>query len=420
AGGADRLEFAAGIDPASVLGGRTANGFILRLAGTEDRVVIANALSGSGAIETIAFADGTIWDHAELLRRSTSGTPEDDIYTGTAGNDQLIGLAGDDSLSGLGGNDTLAGGEGNDTLDGGAGNDELRGGPGRDVLSGGPGADLYVFVAGDGADTIVDAGDLADDTLRIEGHDLAGARFSKVGPDGADLLIRFAGSDDRILVSGAFAAGQANRIEIFVIGASTLTLAEVEARVQPDVGINGLALYGDGEDNALTGGGLDDYLQGGDGADTLNGGDGNDIFGDIANDAHVDVMTGGAGRDVYRYLPIFDLDPSIAEDIITDFAAGDGGDIIRLAASTPNPFASGRLRLVQDGADTTVVLSADDGSSRSILRLLGVDATQLTAANFGGVALEVDTSAISGDGMGNLIEGTPAGDLVFGNGGADT
>ena len=117
----------------------------MRFAGTEDRLTLQNFLTGPGVIESVVFDDGTVWDDAELLRLSTSGTPDDDVYTGSANADTLTGLGGDDSLSGLGGNDVLEGGEGNDSLDGGADADLLTGGTGDDSVSGGTGGDLYIY-----------------------------------------------------------------------------------------------------------------------------------------------------------------------------------------------------------------------------------------------------------------------------------
>ena len=60
-------------------------------------------------------------------------------------------------------------------LSGGAGNDTISGGDGDDVLSGGTGDDLFVFVNGDGADTLGDftAGSGTDDKLDISAFNIA-------------------------------------------------------------------------------------------------------------------------------------------------------------------------------------------------------------------------------------------------------
>ena len=155
-------------------------GLIIKIAGTNDRLTLTGALStAANRIETIAFADGTTWTHADLIARLTAGTADDDTYVGTAGGDTLAGQGGDDILLGNGGDDLLSGGSGKDRLEGGAGSDQLTGGTGEDLLIGGVGADLYVFAVGDGVDHIDDRGDNSVDRLRIDGYAASAARFSR-------------------------------------------------------------------------------------------------------------------------------------------------------------------------------------------------------------------------------------------------
>ena len=96
-----------------------------------------NTIEGVGHVETIEFADGTIWDYAKILQILNEGSePEGQVITGGRGRDHLNGTSGDD---------TLSGGAGRDVLDGRDGNDVLKGGPGRDTLIGGAGDDVFVF-----------------------------------------------------------------------------------------------------------------------------------------------------------------------------------------------------------------------------------------------------------------------------------
>ncbi|WP_108257596.1 hypothetical protein [Mangrovicoccus ximenensis] len=139
--------------------------------------------------------------------------------------------------------------------------------------------------------------------------------------------------------------------------------------------IEGSTFYGDAGDNLIAGSTLGDYLEGGGGADTVGGGAGDDIFGDIAADGAVDSLTGGPGRDTYRFLPVFSAE-GIAEDVITDFQPGEAGDVIVLESAIPNPFANGRLSILQDGADTLLRLDGGTGGA-SVLRLRGVTAAAL-------------------------------------------
>jgi Ca2+-binding RTX toxin-like protein len=404
--GTDTIAFGPGLLAADITVRRSGSDLELRFGATEDRLTIVNGFDGTGTIETLQFDDGTVWTAFDLIDRANTGTAGDDLLDGTSLADASSAWAATTRSMAL------------------AGEDSLTGGAGDDLVSGGAEGDTYIFAAGDGVDIIDDQGGTGTDILQITGHGLGDARFSRTGPDGADLTIRFAGSDDRIIVTGQFAAVEDGKIESFEIGGAILPALEVETRVQPDVGADGDVILGDETAETLNGTPLGDYIEGGDGADTILGGDGDDIFGDIAADDAVDELTGGAGRDTYRYLPVTPIAGGVAEDVITDFTPGDGGDIIRLAASVPNPFELGRLSLAQDGADTTVLLLQEDGSTTSVLRLLGVDATALTAANFGGVTPELGDGGgpdpVSDDETGNLIDGGPEADFIFGNGGADT
>ena len=79
-----------------------------------------------------------------------------DTLRGSDEGDVLLGKEGNDKLYGNGGDDLLDGGKGDDTLEGGQGNDRLVGGEGDDTLTGGDGADTFVYLPGDGRDTITD------------------------------------------------------------------------------------------------------------------------------------------------------------------------------------------------------------------------------------------------------------------------
>ncbi len=79
-----------------------------------------------------------------------------DTFLGGNGTDVLFGGYGDDRLEGGNGEDLLGGGSGDDHLDGGNGEDWLWGGSGSDCLIGGAGSDTFIFLQGDGTDTIKD------------------------------------------------------------------------------------------------------------------------------------------------------------------------------------------------------------------------------------------------------------------------
>jgi Ca2+-binding RTX toxin-like protein len=183
---------------------------------------------------------------------------------GNSGDDVIYGRAGNDVIYGRGGSDFLSGGTEDDTADGGAGSDAVVGDAGNDTLDGGTGADVLDGAAGNDH---LDGGTGADALFGRDGNDTLS------GGVGADFLAGGAGDDQ---LRGA--AGN-------------------------DV------LSGDAGNDHLHGGGGDDLLLGGAGHDDLDGGTGRDrLYGqtgddtlDGGDDDESDVLTGGPGRDGFRF-----------------------------------------------------------------------------------------------------------------------
>ena len=71
------------------------------------------------------------------------------------------------------GNDVFTGNAADNILWGGAGNDRLDGKAGNDTLTGGAGDDLFIYVAGYGADTIVDFSAAENDIIDLSGAHIA-------------------------------------------------------------------------------------------------------------------------------------------------------------------------------------------------------------------------------------------------------
>ena len=309
----------------------------------------ADGLSEWGyAIDQLQFADGTVWDGAQikaLVQRSTDG--DDTLYgyavndnlSGGLGNDSLYGYAGDDrldggqgndslqgglgndtleggegsdSLSGDEGNDSLKGGAGNDSLYGGEGNDLLEGGAGNDYLQGGYGSDTYVYGKGAGQDTISnysyrDTSSNKLDVVRLEGLNPGDIRITR---ESEDLLIRIIETGETLRVSSHFSADglsewgyaidQLQFADGTVWDGAQIKLEALKGSEQAD------QLYGyasndqisglDGNDR-ISGYGGDDALSGGAGNDILEGGDGNDV---LSGDEGDDELLGGDGQDVLR------------------------------------------------------------------------------------------------------------------------
>jgi Ca2+-binding RTX toxin-like protein len=251
--------------------------------GNDPKFMVGKQISGTGESEKIYGSDGY------------------DTVNGGAGNDTLSGVQGDDVLNGEAGDDWLKGGSGNDRLiaDGSSdgGMDTLVGGLGDDYLEGGKGDDSYVFLRGDGQDTIFEKGTSA--LFPTDYDDNYGGEFNKIlfgkgitkqdldfFQDEKDLTIGLKNSDDRITVKGFFRSnGGESSYPIKTIEFSegdTLDLRRditVLLRTGADVGDQ-------------------DTLQGGEGNDTIGGGKGNDVLeGGTGND----LLVGGLGDDTYVF-----------------------------------------------------------------------------------------------------------------------
>ncbi|NFV79224.1 tandem-95 repeat protein [Magnetospirillum aberrantis] len=275
----------------------------------------------------------------------------------------LTGGSGADVLNGGGGNDYITGGAGSDTLNGSIGQDLMRGDDGNDWLYGGTGDD--VLDGGTGNDYL--SGDAGDDWL--------------YGGDGNDTLIGAAGRNH---VSG----GNGNDI-VYVYSES-------------------------GE-----------IIDAGAGDDTIH----------VGGYGGTDTVTTGEGRDMIVIQRMVSGKTTL---VVTDFTAGSGGDVIDLASfqetylhawdGQSNPFGTGSLRVVQSGNDTLLQVDTDGygGTAQwqSLAVLLGVKASDLTAANFF-PGYEPDGSGVYGASLtggsgADILTGTVGDDVLSGGAGNDT
>ncbi len=144
------------------------------------------------------------------------------------------------------------------------------------------------------------------------------------------------------------------------------------------------SIFGELGNDTLSGGGGNDHLDGGDGKDSLEGGADNDtLLGGIGNDTlrggdgddlligglNGDTLWGGDGSDTFLRA-YADL-----TDVIRDFTAGPGGDILHIRGTAYTSFED--LRMTQDGADVIVSFGTE---GQAILR--DVLLASLTADNF--------------------------------------
>ncbi len=222
--------------------------------------------STSSTVESIRFADGTVWNYATVLGKLAAS---DQVINGTAGADTLNGGAGNDTLSGLAGTDTLNGNAGNDTLDGGASADKLAGG-------------------------------LGDDTYVV---DVTGDVVTEAANAGTDLV--------KSTITYTLGANLEN-----------LTLTGTTAINGTGNALNNV-LMGNSGKNTLTGGDGDDVLNGGAGTDTLVGGNGNDTyFLDVSTDVVTEAVN--AGTDTVNAAFTYTLSANLENLTLTGMTAING------------------------------------------------------------------------------------------------
>lgn len=252
--GSNVLQFGEGITRESVRVARDRDHLYFVVGG--EQIKVDNWFNKGGGVDSVRFADGTMWGRGELNEMVT----------------QIVGTKGADSLHGYQNtNDTLIGLAGDDTLYGGGG-----------------GWDTFVWNIGDGNDTILDAS--GRDTLRLgAGITRDSVRFER---DEEHLYVVIGG--ERIKIEGWYEKKtQLGRV-IFDDGTSLTSdaISKIIDYVEGTSGDDILHGYNNGHET-IEGHAGADRLYGGGGNDTYiwNVGDGNDIISDIA------------GNDILKFGP---------------------------------------------------------------------------------------------------------------------
>jgi Ca2+-binding RTX toxin-like protein len=268
------------------------------------------------------------------------------VIAGTSGADALIGTASADKIMGLGGDDMIFGH---------GGNDDILGGGGRDMLFGDDGADR---ILGENGDDYINGG-AGNDTV--------------FGGNGDDWIVAEQGDGNDIYYGDDMVGGSGN---------DTLDMSAITANITADLG-TGMMNRGS-VSSAQTG---TDTIWG---VENFVGGSGNDT---ITASSAVNVIDGGGGNDVFRFLSASHADG----DTITDFQPGDKIDLSFMDAngcvSGNQSFAivsdgfPGRGQLTvthetRDGEDFTVVEGNTTGGNDADFRLSIKGSHELTASDF--------------------------------------
>ncbi|WP_137703373.1 lipase family protein [Marimonas lutisalis] len=279
------------------------------------------------------------------------------------GNDTLDGGAGNDTLLAGDGNDSLLGGDGDDDIADGAGNDSIFGGAGNDTLRVSTGLDTYN--GGDGIDLLA--------------ADLTGASNTQAPTILVDL-----------------AAGRQ--------GASIQDPSDFDTLIS----IENYQFLGD-FDVELVGNDSANLLQTDTGNDTLDGGVGNDTL--LAGDGD-DSLTGGGGNDT--------LYGGVGDD---SMFGGNGDDLLRLGNGQES---------IDGGADNdTLEVDLTGATSFSFLPFINLATGQVGATD---IVVPLDTVVnvenvvfignfhveLTGDGIGNYLQGGAGDDTIDGGAGDDT
>ncbi|MCC7458146.1 MAG: hypothetical protein IT390_14320, partial [Nitrospira sp.] len=388
-----------------------------------------------GAVETIRFADGSVFSAAEFLGGLVPApTAGHDTLTLKSSDDTVDGGAGRDTLSGRGGNDRLGGGSDDDRLYGGTGDDTLSGGTGNDFLDSGAGANTIEFALGDGQDTLLAANDGRSNTLIFGAGITPEAVVPKwqsgggPGPQGwyGSLGLVIAGTPDAAIVgvqrdTAGFLANQSGADTVrFQDGTQRDISALVDAANLASSGAD--VLFDANGRNNLAGGDGNDTIYALDGVDRLMGEGGNDVLHDGTYDD--DTLVGGQGED------------SILGNgglLTLEYARGDGNDTVSGAGQAVVRFTDaiapadvavehrsfGALDLRVAGGGSVSIWTA---ARRGIDRVAFADGTswssdEVWARAFAGTAGDDHIAGL--DGVGDTISGADGADTLEGGTGSD-
>ncbi|WP_299288283.1 tandem-95 repeat protein [uncultured Tateyamaria sp.] len=237
---------------------------IIVLLGNGDQVTLENALSTfSARVTTIRFADGTEWGRNEI-DNALENSVVDSVPRIVQGTD---------------------------------GDDVIEASPVAEILEGGDGYDVYNYTRGDGFDRINDLPDTREgNSLRLNGYTIDEAEYAQLSADKEDLIVRFAGTEDSIVIDNAFFSTSSS--STFSGGVTTRTIWRSIKELIFDDGTVTIDTIGEMLIAAQVSDG-DDLIEMTGLFETVEGGLGNDVFqGDFRDDTLI--FNRGDGHDIIR------------------------------------------------------------------------------------------------------------------------
>ena len=405
----DKLAFKAGVAPADVTVTREGQDAVFTLASGDSIRVQGqfnegyNEFLSSQDVESVTFADGTVWDKVEIDRRTIHPTTGDDVMLGTWYSQTYEGLAGNDTVYAGGGDDILNGGAGNDRLEGGAGNDR------------------YIYNIGDGEDVVWDDEFWGNGFNRISfGAGITAADLRIVGnpADGSDMIVQFANAAGSIRILNQWTSDP--RIDGFTFADGTTwdinQIATAFASAQATPGND--TVVGTFGADFLTGGAGNDTLNGLGGDDTyvFNLGDGQDYIFDRGRDVWYGVEPGGYDKIQFG-VGITAADIDVIQVSWNDIALKVRGtsDRIVIGGMLGTGFAAIEEVRFADGT----VWGFADTIAKSQLPTSGDDViySGYTPSMLNGAG---GNDTLNGSGSNDTLKGGVGNDTLYGNAGDDT
>ncbi|WP_229720890.1 beta strand repeat-containing protein [Dyella nitratireducens] len=342
----------------------------------------------TGAVGSVAFADGSTYSLDQLLDAGGVGDGSDQTLQGASGvmafnvDDSTTlstNAAAADTISAWGSNDTINVSQTNDegsTVFVGGGSAQVTGGSGADSLTAGGRDDS---VTGGTGDQVLEATGANDLLTGGSGQDLLtaeGTNDTLIAGTGIDTLIDGSGGGDTFVVNNTADVVQAN---------SVTTNDTIESSVSYALSANVNTLVLEGSSNVTGMGNTDlsnlleansgnDTLIAGTGSDTLVGGSGDDVL--VAGSGS-DVLKGDVGITTYVLNSGFgqaEIQPGAGTGMI-QFGAGISAADLTLGLttdSTGNPAL-----LIRDGSSSATI---QGGLAGNIDQFAFADGTQLTLA----------------------------------------